>query len=79
MQHIVVEVHDQDKADLLYELLHALNFVIFLSSESINNEKPLSHEQSETSQDFFSYAGLWAGRDMTVTSLRQQAWPRQYS
>ena len=27
--------------------------------------------------DFFSMAGLWEGREVTLASIRQKAWPRQ--
>jgi hypothetical protein len=39
----------------------------------------LSHQNSKKlSEEFFSYAGLWEGRDISAFSIRKQAWPRQY-
>jgi len=31
----------------------------------------------EDPADFFSMAGLWEGRETSLESIRQQAWPRQ--
>ena len=33
----------------------------------------------EESLDFFSLAGLWANREISLESIRQKAWPRQQS
>ena len=77
MQHIVVEVQDQEKARLLYEVLKALDFVTLVSTDDSQIEM-LSHEEASTySEEFFSYAGLWADREISLMSIRQQAWPRQ--
>jgi len=27
--------------------------------------------------EFFSYAGLWQDRDISTSSIRREAWPRQ--
>ncbi|MBD3307405.1 hypothetical protein GF339_13290 [candidate division KSB3 bacterium] len=75
-QRIVVEVQDQEKADLLYQLLDALDFVTCISTEDIHEEKPRQLDMETHSQEFFSYAGLWAEHDVTITSIRQKAWPR---
>ncbi len=76
MRHIVVEVQDQEKADLLYELLNALDFVTFVSTEAMNDDNTREQSLGKSSEEFFAYAGLWAERDVTFTSIRQQAWPR---
>lgn len=78
MQHIVVDVQDQEKADLLFELLDALDFVTFIRTEDMTNEDDTQDESSNHSREFFSYAGLWAERDITIHSIRQHAWPRQH-
>jgi len=31
------------------------------------------------SDEFFSYAGLWEGREVSQTTLRERAWPEQTS
>lgn len=77
MQHIVIEVQDQEKAELLYEVLSALDFVTCITTDEFQSENGYQKEVSDHSEEFFSYAGLWADRDLTLTSIRQQAWPRQ--
>lgn len=32
------------------------------------------YTSSKEKEDFFSYSGLWEGRDITQESLREQAW-----
>ena len=78
MQHIVVEVQDQEKAELLFALLNALDFVTFVSTEDVQDENATQKGTGDRTEEFFTYAGLWAERDITITSIRQQAWPRQY-
>ncbi|GAK54965.1 hypothetical protein U27_01796 [Candidatus Vecturithrix granuli] len=78
MQHILVEVQDHEKAQLLYSVLQSLDFVIHIS---MDDQEILQHVQQDTvdrTEEFFSYAGLWSERDLSVTTLRQQAWPRQF-
>lgn len=77
MQHIVVEVQDQEKARLLYEMLNALDFVTLISTDEPQTETISHEEASAYSEEFFSYAGLWADREISLSSIRQQAWPRQ--
>ena len=73
MEQIVVHVQDKHKAHMLYELLTALDFV---------NVVTTSEQQDEESQspftDFFSFAGLWADRDISLHTIRQKAWPGHY-
>ena len=78
MEQLVIQVTDKEKAKLLYEILSALDFVnAITSTELVSNDlQPSSREQPE---DFFSCAGLWADRDVTLHSIRQKAWPRHYS
>jgi hypothetical protein len=75
MEKISVYVKDKEKAQMLSELLMALDFV-----ESVNTASeetgPTSTPVAELS-DFFALAGLWEGREITLNSIRRQAWPRQ--
>lgn len=73
MEQIVIRIHNKEKAKLLAELLQSLDFVDVVETE---NQRPVTPAQ-ET--DFFALAGLWEGRDITLESLRQRAWPRQAS
>jgi len=77
MEKISVYVKDKEKAQMLSELLMALDFVEAVNTASEEVETA-STPEGEVS-DFFALAGLWAGRDITLNSIRQQAWPRQSS
>jgi len=78
MEQIVVQVSDKQKAKVLFELLTALDFV-----DSVKTSQTEEVQEDVTDQeeklDFFSVAGLWQDRDVTLESIRQKAWPRQYS
>jgi hypothetical protein len=75
MEQILISIKDKEKAKLLLELLKSLDFVDEVESRP-------QVDQVDTSlagpSDFFALAGLWAGRDITLHSLRQRAWPRQH-
>lgn len=71
MEQIVIQVQDKQKAQLLSELLQSLDFVELVTT---------SHEENgakETEGDFFDLAGIWEGRQIDLSALRQKAWPRQ--
>ena len=76
MEHIVIHVKDKEKAKLLLELLASLDFV-----DSVNTAETIEAESKKASSeqaDFFSLAGLWAERDITLEAIRKKAWPRQH-
>jgi hypothetical protein len=77
MHHITVEVQDREKAQQLYTVLQALDFVTQISTDESDVNHPISEKTADRSEEFFSYAGLWADREISVTTLRQRAWPRQ--
>lgn len=78
MEQIVVHVKDKAKAKVLFELLTALDFVDSVQSSETQEVKVALTGQDEQ-LDFFSLAGLWQGRDVTLESIRQKAWPRYFS
>ena len=78
MEQIVVQVRDKGKAKALFELLAALDFVDSVKT-SATEEVEVKAEVGEEAADFFSLAGLWQDREVTLESIRQKAWPRQYS
>jgi hypothetical protein len=43
-------------------------------AEEVNSNSTANEE----SLDFFSLAGLWQDREITLESIRQKAWPRQH-
>ena len=75
MEQIIVQVRVKEKARVLLELLTALDFVDSVETK----EDKVGTTVGEKSLDFFSLAGLWQDREITLASIRQKAWPRQYS
>ncbi|SLM28580.1 conserved hypothetical protein [Desulfamplus magnetovallimortis] len=75
---LTVKIKDPDKAQLLYSVLKSLDFVLHVSSDEDQEiaQRTLSGEH-DRSEEFFSYAGLWSERDISVINLRHKAWPRQ--
>jgi hypothetical protein len=75
MEQILISIKNKEKAKLLLELLKSLDFVeeveSHIQADEINNSVAAS-------EDFFALAGLWSGREITLDSLRQKAWPRQH-
>ncbi len=74
MERIVVQVRDKEKAKVLFELLTALDFVDSVKTSETEEIEADSTIREET-LDFFSLAGLWQGREVTLESIRQKAWP----
>ncbi|WP_207691892.1 hypothetical protein [Desulfonema limicola] len=70
MEQIIIQVKNKFKAKMLIELLNDMNFI-----SDIKTFK----QENDTNQkiDFFSFAGIWANRDVSLKSIRQKAWPRQ--
>lgn len=77
MEQIVIQVRDKDKAKILLELLTALDFVDSVKTSGLEETEVGSSTPEET-PDFFAVAGLWQGRAISLESIRQKAWPRQY-
>ena len=78
MEQIVVQVRDKEKAKMLLELLTALDFVDSVKASGTEEVEVGSTMQAEP-LDFFALAGLWQDRAVSLESIRQKAWPRQYS
>lgn len=68
MEQLIVQVADKEKAEMLFKILSALDFVN--SVEVMENRATTSDNE----QDFFSLAGLWENRNVTTESIRQEAW-----
>lgn len=75
MEQIVIQVRDKDKAKILLELLTALDFVDSVETSG-SEEVDVGTSTPEEIPDFFSVAGLWQGRAISLESIRQKAWPR---
>ena len=73
MEQITLLIPNRDKAQLLIELLNSLDFIadIQLISEEMNGHSI----DADGGESFLSLAGLWSDREISVESLRKQAWP----
>ncbi len=76
MEKILIRVKDRKKADLLMQFLKALDFVDSVSSADIPANEMVA-ERDVSSADFFALAGIWAGREITLSSVRKKAWPER--
>jgi hypothetical protein len=72
MEEIVIQVKDRKKAQALKDFLQTLDFV-----ESVSQPGLSKKGRQTKSVDFFSLAGLWAGREISQESLRKEAWPQR--
>jgi pheromone shutdown protein TraB len=66
MEQLLVEVKSKEKAKMLFELLSALDFVEQVKTGSVDNLTA-----PEEPSDFFALAGLWAGREVSLESIRE--------
>jgi hypothetical protein len=69
MEELIVKVKDKDKAQMLLQMLSALDFV-----DSVKVLSAQTTTQSNEEEEFFDIAGIWQDRDITIDSVRQQAW-----
>jgi hypothetical protein len=71
MERIVIQVKDNQKTQALVDFLHTLEYV-----ETIPNPiTPAAGNKAQINdEDFFALAGLWAGRDINLDTIRQKAW-----
>ncbi|MCI0552839.1 MAG: hypothetical protein L0287_17960 [Anaerolineae bacterium] len=72
MEQITIRIKDKKKAQTLLDFLKSLDFIESVSEKDLFSEKT---SKSGGEGDFFSMAGFWAGRDITLQSIREQAWP----
>jgi hypothetical protein len=72
MEQIVIRIKDKKKAQTLLDFLKSLDFIESVTEKDLSSEKTFNENWEK---DFFSMAGLWAGRDITLQSIREQAWP----
>ena len=77
MEKIEIQVKDKKKAKILLDLLKSLKFVDSVKTGATKDVEVV-HPKTKKKFDFFSLAGLWAGRKISLESIRQKAWPRQY-
>jgi len=73
MEQVTVLIPNRDKAQLLIELLHSLDFIADIQLVSTESKG----QRTEPDENFFSLAGLWSDRDISIDSIRENAWPRR--
>ncbi len=71
MEQITIQVKNRQKARALINFLKALDFIEEVTTQDIS----LQPKGKVNDKEFFALAGLWAGRDVTLDSIRQKAWP----
>lgn len=76
MEEIVVQLKDKAKAQMLSEFLMALDFVSSVKT-SVEKSSKGSPKRQKKQEDFFASAGLWSNREVSLESIRKQAWPRR--
>jgi hypothetical protein len=76
MEQIVIQTRNKEKARLLVELLAAMDFIESVETNS-DEGAVIAPEVRPEEADFFALAGIWEGRDISLESIRQEAWPPQ--
>lgn len=71
MEQITIHVRDRKEAKKLLDFLKSLDFVESVVEKEVTTESPIEAGEGE----FFALAGLWNGRDISLKTLREQAWP----
>jgi hypothetical protein len=72
MEQIIIRIKDRKKARTLLEFLKSLDFIESISEKDLLDEKKSDGHQEK---DFFELAGLWIGRDISLKTIRERAWP----
>ena len=74
MEEITIQISDKYKKQTLLNFLKTLDFVENIRSA----ELPLtSATETHKDEDFFALAGLWKDRDITLDSIRKEAWAQR--
>lgn len=71
MEQITIRIRDRKKAQTLIDFLKSLDFVEAITEQELHEEARTTNEEN----DFFAMAGLWEGRDISLKTIREQAWP----
>jgi hypothetical protein len=74
MEQIVIRVKDKQKAQALANFLQTLDFVETVTGSAAGIAKK---SQQAKKGDFFPLAGIWSGRETSLESIRQKAWPKR--
>jgi hypothetical protein len=71
MEQITIRIRDRKKAQSLIDFLKSLDFIETITEKELPDESGAVNEENE----FFAMAGLWEGRDISLKTIREQAWP----
>ena len=72
MEQITIQVKNKQKAQALISFLKAMDIIEDVTTSDLSTLKP---KAKINDKEFFALAGLWAGRDVTLDSIRHNAWP----
>jgi hypothetical protein len=72
MEQITIQVKSKQKAQALLNFLKTLDYIENVKTNHLSFFQTKSNANED---DFFNLAGLWAGRDVTLESIREKAWP----
>ena len=72
MEQITIQVKNKKKAQALINFLKAMDFIEEVTASELSTLKP---KAKINNKEFFALAELWTGRDVTLDSIRQKAWP----
>ena len=70
MEQITIRIKDRKKVQTLLDFLKSLDFIESVTERNITAEEPASLANEK---EFFALAGLWAGRDISLKTLREQS------
>ena len=73
MEEIIIRIRDQKKAQILIDFLKSLDFIETVTEKEVSGVTASNVPGEES--EFFGMAGLWEGRDISLKTLREQAWP----
>ena len=76
MKRVSVTVKNNDELNVLLKLLKSQDLDVDIQVDE-REEKDIQQRLTTEDADFFSLAGIWAGRGVNVYSIRRIAWPRQ--
>lgn len=54
-----------------------LSLIRWLLDNMVHTEESSQPHDTNNAPDFFTYAGIWANRDVDLTSIRKDAWPQR--
>jgi hypothetical protein len=73
MEQITIQIKDRKKAKTLLDFLKSLDFVESITEKDLSSTSEVSSNDDESG--FFALAGFWAGREISLKTIREQAWP----